>query len=189
MTITRAGFLRGAACLALAGAAVPAARAADRDVLGVLAARGTFERFLGLCQRAAVTEDLKAPGPFTVFAPTDAAFGRIPAALINELAGTGEHTPDMVRLRALLLFHVVPGVHRSTGWTNTQELQTLNGAKLRVDVPQGEPMRVLNPKNPTLYTGGFGAGGHATNRIAAIEAADLAASNGVVHAIDNVLLP
>jgi uncharacterized surface protein with fasciclin (FAS1) repeats len=189
MSITRAGFLRGAACLALTGIAVPAARAADRDVVAVLAARGDFQRFLELCQRASVTEELKTPGPFTLFAPTDAAFARIPAGLIDELAGAGETPPDMVRLRALVTYHVVPGAHRSTGWTNTQELATLNGAKLRVDVPQGEAMRVLNPTNPTLHTGGFGAGGHATNRIAAITAADITASNGVVHAIDNVLLP
>ena len=66
----------------------------------------------------------------------------------------------------------------------------VNGALLRVDVPQGEPIRVLNPTNPTLATGGFGGGsGLTTNRIAAIETADIVASNGVVHVIDNVLLP
>lgn len=205
MTIGRAQFLRGAACLVLAGASVPltgAARAqtastqtantqvANRDVLGVLASRGSFDRFLGLCQRAAVTEDLRATGPFTVFAPTDAAFNRIPASLIEDLVGEGQGTPDMVRLRALLTYHIATGTHRSTGWTNTQELQTLNGALLRVDVPQGEPIRVLNPTNPTLATGGFGGGsGLTTNRIAAIETADIVASNGVVHVIDNVLLP
>lgn len=205
MTIGRAQFLRGTACLVLAGASLPVAQAAvaqtattptsttqtaNRDVLGVLASRGSFDRFLGLCQRAAVTEDLKTPGPFTVFAPTDAAFNRIPASLIEDLVGDGQGTPDMVRLRALLTYHVVTGAHRSTGWTNTQEMQTLNGALLRVDVPQGEPIRVLNPTNPTLSTGGFGGGsGLTTNRIAAIETADVVASNGVVHVIDNVLLP
>ncbi|WP_439579576.1 fasciclin domain-containing protein [Elioraea sp.] len=194
MTLTRAGFLRGAACIALAGIAVPAAmsstRAADRDVVDLLAARGNFDRFLALCQRANVTDELKAPGPFTVFAPTDSAFGRIPESLIVDLTGAGgDRTPDMARLRAWMLFHVVQGRHISPSWTNTQELPTLNGGRLRVDVPQGEPMRVLNSTNPTLYTGGYGAGGLATNRIAAIEAPDLVASNGVVHAIDNVLLP
>lgn len=194
MTISRARFLRGAACLALAGVAgpvaVPAVRAADRDVVDLMASRGEFQRFLTLCQRANITEELKAPGPFTVFAPTDAAFGRIPESLIADLAGAGgERVPDMVRLRAWMLFHVVQGQHPSAGWTNTQELATLNGGRLRVDVPQGEPMRVLNATNPTLYTGGFGAGGLATNRIAAIASPDLVASNGMVHAIDNVLLP
>ena len=129
MTIGRAQFLRGAACLVLAGASVPltgAARAqtastqaantqvANRDVLGVLASRGSFDRFLGLCQRAAVTEDLRAPGPFTVFAPTDAAFNRIPASLIEDLVGEGQGTPDMARLRALLTYHVATGAHRHT---------------------------------------------------------------------------
>lgn len=194
MTISRARFLRGAACLALAGVAAPlagpAARASDRDVVDLLSARGGFDRFLTLCQRANVTDELKAVGPFTVFAPDDAAFGRIPESLIADLAGAGgERVPDMVRLRAWVLFHVVQGRHGSASWTNTQELQTLNGGRLRVDVPQGEPMRVLNASNPTLYTGGFGAGGLATNRIAAIQTPDLVASNGMVHAIDNVLLP
>jgi uncharacterized surface protein with fasciclin (FAS1) repeats len=194
MTISRARFLRGAACLALAGATapltVPAARASDRDVVDLLAAKGDFDRFLTLCHRANVTDDLKAPGPFTVFAPTDAAFGRIPESLIADLVGVGgERGPDMVRLRAWMLFHVVQGRHPSSGWTNTQELQTLNGGRLRVDVPQGEPMRVLNTVNPTLHTGGFGAGGLATTRIATIRSPDLVASNGMVHAIDNVLLP
>jgi uncharacterized surface protein with fasciclin (FAS1) repeats len=200
MTIGRAKFLRGTACLVLAGASLPVAQVAaaqtataqtaDRDVLGVLASRGSFDRFLRLCQRAAVTDDLRTPGPFTVFAPTDAAFNRIPASLIEDLVGEGQGTPDMVRLRALLTYHVATGAHRSTSWTSTQELQTLNGALLRVDVPQGEPIRVLNPKNPTLSTGGFGGGsGLTTNRIAAVETADIVASNGVVHVIDNVLLP
>jgi uncharacterized surface protein with fasciclin (FAS1) repeats len=194
MTISRARFLRGAASLALAGVAAPlaapAARASDRDVIDLLSAQGDFDRFLTLCQRANVTDDLKAAGPFTIFAPTNAAFGRIPESLIADLAGTdGERVADMVRLRAWMLFHVVQGRHPSAGWTNTQELQTLNGGRLRVDVPQGEPMRVLNATNPTLYTGGFGAGGLATNRIAAIQTPDLVASNGMVHAIDNVLLP
>lgn len=138
-----------AACLALAGIAgplvVPAARASDRDVVDLLSARGGFDRFLTLCHRANVADELKGAGPFTVFAPNDAAFGRIPESLVIDLAGsTGEAVPDMVRLRARVLLQIVQGRHSSAGWTNIQEWQTLNGVRLKVEMPQGEPMRVLN---------------------------------------------
>jgi hypothetical protein len=188
MTLSRARFLRGAACLALAGAAPhagPAARADDRDGVNLFTADGGFERFLTLCQRADVAAD-----PFTVFAPTNAAFGRTPESLIADLAGIGgECMLNMVWLRGWGLFDVVQGRHPSAGWTNMQEVQTINRGRLRVDLPQDEPMRLLTASNPMLSTGRFGAGELPANRIAAIRSPDLMTSNGIVHGIDNVLLP
>jgi hypothetical protein len=169
---------------------VPAARAGDRTIVDLLAADGRFERFLRLCQRANVTGELKAADPVTVFALTNAASGRIPKSLIADLPGIGgERVPSMVRLRAWVLFHGVQGRHPSAGWPNTQELQTSKWKRLRVGVPQGEPMRLLRASNPTLSTAGFGAGGFATNHIAAIRSPDLVTSNGIVHGIDKPVLP
>ncbi len=113
-----------------------------------------------LVSDAGLAETLRGPGPFTVFAPTDEAFKAVPAATLAELAA------DKEKLRAVLTYHVVPG-NLPAADVKTGKLKTVNGAELAV----------------------ARAGTFVTVEDAVVLNADVAASNGVVHIVDRVLLP
>jgi uncharacterized surface protein with fasciclin (FAS1) repeats len=113
-----------------------------------------------LVGQAGLTESLKQPGPITVFAPTNAAFKTVPAKTMDELA----HDP--VKLKAVLSYHVVPSKLLSTEVKNGN-VKTAQGANL------------------SLYK----SGEFVTVEEAAVEHADIVATNGVVHTVDRVLMP
>jgi uncharacterized surface protein with fasciclin (FAS1) repeats len=104
---------------------------------------------------------LKGEGPFTVFAPTDEAFAKLPEGTVEALLG------DVEALTAILTYHVVPGKVMAEDVVNLSEATTVNGAAISIQVVDGQVK--IND--------------------ATVTAADVAASNGVIHVIDTVILP
>lgn len=144
-----------------ASAAGPAAPAQDRDIVDTAVAAGSFKTLAKLLTRADLVDTLKEPGPYTVFAPTDAAFAKLPKRKLNAL----KRNP--ARLRAVLLYHVAAGRLEAADVVERSRIKTLNGKRVRI--------RVTNSK---VFV----------NR-ARVTAPDVGAANGVIHVIDRVLLP
>jgi uncharacterized surface protein with fasciclin (FAS1) repeats len=160
MSIARSLVAAAFALLALAAPA-PAAAQTTGDIVEVAQANGSFQTLLAAAGAAGLVETLKGPGPFTVFAPTDAAFRKLPAGAVDALLA------DPERLRAVLLYHVVPGRVTAAQVTGMTSANTVNGAAVRVR-SQGGSVMINN---------------------ATVVQADVAASNGVIHVIDTVLMP
>ena len=139
--------------------ATPAARA--KNIVQTAVAAGQFKTLASLLTKAGLAGTLQGKGPFTVFAPTDAAFARVPKAT---LAALGK---DRAKLRAVLLYHVVKGKVTAAQAMKLPSAKTLNGKPLKIRVNGG---RVL-------------IGG------ATVTKADVMSSNGVIHVINKVLIP
>lgn len=134
-----------------------------QDLVGVAIDAGRFSTFAAALQTAGLDGLLQGPGPFTVFAPTDAAFARMPASLRAELL-TPAHRD---RLTALLRALIVPGTVLAAEMATLGTLTTLHGSTLSIATsPSGLSVGAAN-----------------------VITADLEASNGVIHVIDTVLLP
>jgi uncharacterized surface protein with fasciclin (FAS1) repeats len=116
---------------------------------------------VSLVQRAGLADTLATRGDFTVFAPTDAAFRKVPRATLDALAAN----PD--QLRAVLLYHVAKGELRAKRVVRRSSIKTLNGARVKVRVKR-RSVRIANAR---------------------VVKADVNASNGVIHAINRVLIP
>jgi uncharacterized surface protein with fasciclin (FAS1) repeats len=177
------GSLRvmGAVGLAVAGLAVAACGGDDSDSEGTAApaqaatttemmqenivetavAAGSFNTLASLLEQADLAETLAGDGPFTVFAPTDEAFAKVPKTTLDSLAA------DPEKLKAVLLYHVVDGETRASEVAELSSAETLNGES--VDLESG--------------------GGTVRVNGARVVQADVTASNGVIHAIDEVLIP
>ena len=152
-----------AAALAVGLIAAPTASAQQpRDIVDTAVAAGQFTTLVKAVQAAGLVDTLKGPGPFTVFAPTDAAFAKLPAGALDQLIA------NPTQLRAVLTYHVVPG--------RVMAAQVTNG--LSANSVQGSPL--------TFQVGG---GSVKVNNSATVAQADVMASNGVIHVIDTVLLP
>jgi|APDOM4702015118_1054815.scaffolds.fasta_scaffold18709_2 uncharacterized surface protein with fasciclin (FAS1) repeats len=147
------------AALAPAASAKPAA--SEADIVSTAVAAGQFKTLASLLQAAGLVDTLKTGGPFTVFAPTDEAFAKVPQSTLDALAA------DPAKLKAVLLYHVVQGNVPSSEAAKLTSAKTLNGASISIKV-QGGSVFINNAKVVT---------------------ADVAASNGVIHVIDTVLLP
>jgi transforming growth factor-beta-induced protein len=147
------------AVLAPAGSARPVA--ADSDIVTTAVGAGQFTTLASLLQKAGLVDTLKGPGPFTVFAPTDAAFAKVPKATLDALAA------DPAKLKAVLLYHVVSGSVPASAVVNLTSAKTLNGASVGIKV-QGNTVLVNDAK---------------------VVSADVMATNGIIHVIDTVLLP
>lgn len=154
------------AASALAGALLMPSVSADagatkqKTIVDTAIAAGEFKTLTSLVQQAGLAKTLSGHRAYTVFAPTDAAFAKLPQATLEALA------QDPGKLRKVLLHHVVKGRLKAASVVKRKSLKTLNG---RVSV------RVRGAK---VYVGG-----------ARVTTADVAASNGVIHVIDKVLLP
>jgi uncharacterized surface protein with fasciclin (FAS1) repeats len=159
--LTAARALALAALLAAAGRAPVEAQSMQSDIVDTAVAAGSFTTLATALQAAGLVDTLKGSGPFTVFAPTDEAFAKLPAGTVEQLLAD----PD--QLRAVLTYHVVPGA------VSAAEVGALTSA-LTV---QGQPLRI-----------GAMDGGVQINQ-ASVTMADVMASNGVIHVIDAVLLP
>jgi uncharacterized surface protein with fasciclin (FAS1) repeats len=171
-TIRRTAAVLVIASLGLAAFATPtsararaAAAAPTGDIVATAQAAGQFTTLLAAAEAAGLVDALKAPGPFTVFAPTDAAF----AALLAELnVSAGQLLANKDLLTQVLTYHVLAGAVPSSAITGVLTPATLNGKKLLITpLPQGI----------------------AINFRAKVVAADVQATNGVIHVIDKVLLP
>lgn len=132
-----------------------------KDIVATVAAAGNYKTFAKLLEAANLTSTLQGSAEFTVFAPTDEAFARVPAGKMAALQA------DTAQLKKLLLYHVVSGRIRSNKILNLKNARTLSGGKVEFSV-----------KDARLRVNG-----------AVIVQPDIKASNGVVHGIDSVLMP
>lgn len=142
-----------------AGAAFSSFSALAADIVDTAVSAGNFKTLVTAVQAAGLVDTLKGKGPFTVFAPTDAAFAKIPKADLDALL------KDKAALTKVLTYHVVPG------------------KVMAKDVKAGMVKTVQGSDLTLATTGGVTVNG------AKVVAADVAASNGVIHAIDTVIMP
>ena len=138
------------------------AYAAEKDIVDTAVAAGQFKTLAAALTAAGLVDTLKGPGPFTVFAPTDAAFAKLPAGTVNTLL----KPESKAKLTAILTYHVVAGKVMAADVVKLKEAKTVNGAMVAVKVDGGNVM--IN--NAKVTTG------------------DIEASNGVIHVIDTVSL-
>ncbi|MEL6586444.1 MAG: fasciclin domain-containing protein [Pseudomonadota bacterium] len=149
------------AAAALAGCVSSAST--SKDIVDTAVAAGDFTTLVAAVQAAGLVDTLKGPGPFTVFAPTDAAFAALPAGTVENLLKPANKD----QLVSILTYHVVPGNFPASSLAGTRgSVPTVQGSNLHVDGRNG--VRVEN---------------------ANVVTADVFASNGVIHVIDAVLLP
>jgi uncharacterized surface protein with fasciclin (FAS1) repeats len=139
------------------------ARATNQDIVDTAVGAGQFKTLAAALQAAGLVDTLKGPGPFTVFAPTDAAFAKLPAGTVESLL----KPENKAKLTAILTYHVVPGAVKAEQVTKLDEAKTVNGAMVKVSTDHGKVM--INNAN--------------------VVKADIPASNGVIHVIDTVILP
>lgn len=161
MTILRSIALAVAVIFVVA----PAAQAggAKKDIVDTAVKAGSFSTLVAAVKAADLVETLKGDGPFTVFAPTDDAFAKLPEGTVEDLLKP-ENKDQLV---AVLTYHVVPGKVMSSDIAGkTLEVETVEGSKLSIDATDG--VKVDN---------------------ASVVKADVEASNGVIHAIDTVVMP
>ena len=143
----------------------PAEKAqAKWDIIDTAVSAGSFKTLAAALQAAGLVQTLKGPGPFTVFAPTDAAFEKLPAGTLNELL----KPENKAKLTNILTYHVVSGKAGSSDVVNMPSAKTIEGQSIMIKVlPDGTVM--------------------ANN--AKVVKTDIACSNGVIHVIDTVLMP
>lgn len=139
------------------------------DIVDTAVAAGSFTTLAAALTAAGLVDTLKGPGPFTVFAPADDAFAALPEGTVDELL-----KDPSGRLTQILTYHVVPGqVMASTVVTlNGERVTTVQGTDVTVEVADGQ----------VALVDGMG-------RRVTVVTTDIAASNGVIHVIDGVLLP
>jgi uncharacterized surface protein with fasciclin (FAS1) repeats len=145
--------------LAVAALAAASVSAQAKDIVDTAVAAGNFKSLATALQAAGLVDTLKGPGPFTVFAPTDEAFAKVPKADLDALLN------DKAKLTAVLTYHVV------------------SGKVMAADVKPGA-VKTVNGKSLTIAT----AGGVKVDN-AKVTATDIVASNGVIHVIDSVVMP
>lgn len=142
-------------------AAEPAsAPMADKNIVEIAVGAGQFNTLVAALQAADLVDALNGAGPFTVFAPTDEAFAKLPAGTVESLL------KDKAALTKILTYHVVSGDVRAADVMNLSSATTLQGQSLAIDTSNG--VRIGN---------------------ANVTSADIVATNGVIHVIDTVLIP
>ncbi|MFT6195628.1 MAG: putative surface protein with fasciclin (FAS1) repeats [Cognaticolwellia sp.] len=134
-----------------------------KDIVDVAAENGSFNTLVAAVKAAGLVDTLKGKGPFTVFAPTDEAFAKLPEGTVEMLL----QPENKDKLAAILTYHVVSGKVMSTDVVKIDSAATVQGQMLMVEVVDGSVM-INNAK---------------------VIMADVKASNGVIHVIDTVLMP
>jgi uncharacterized surface protein with fasciclin (FAS1) repeats len=137
--------------------------AQGKDIVETAVGAGSFKTLVTAVQAAGLVDTLKGTGPFTVFAPTDEAFAKLPAGTVEGLL----KPENKAKLQAILTYHVVPGKVTAADVANISTAKTVNGQSLAVSAKNGAVM-VDNAK---------------------VVKTDILASNGVIHVIDTVVLP
>ena len=133
-----------------------------KDIVDTAVGAGSFTTLVAAVQAAGLVDTLKGEGPFTVFAPTDAAFAALPAGTVEDLL----KPENKDKLVAVLTYHVVPGKVMSTDLSEGLKAATVNGAEVTITLDGGPKVNG-----------------------APISTADIEATNGVIHVIDQVILP
>jgi uncharacterized surface protein with fasciclin (FAS1) repeats len=141
--------------------AAPASARQNQDIVETATAAGQFTTLTKLLKKAGLVSALQQPGPYTVFAPTDKAFAKVPKRKLKALAR------DKAKLKSVLLYHVVAKKLPAAKVVERKRAKTLNGQRVRFRV----------------------RGGNVFVNRAKVTAADVMASNGVIHVINRVLLP
>ena len=135
--------------------------AAGKNIVETAAAAGSFKTLAALLTQAGLASTLQGKGPFTVFAPTDAAFAKVPKKTLTALRN------NRSKLRAVLLYHVAGARLPASTVVKRSSIKTLNGKSVGVRVA-----------GRNVFVGG-----------AKVTSADVGASNGVIHVINKVLIP
>jgi uncharacterized surface protein with fasciclin (FAS1) repeats len=136
------------------------AAAAKKDIVDTAVAAGSFKTLAAALQAAGLVDTLKGKGPFTVFAPTDEAFAKLPAGALDALL------KDKAKLTAVLTYHVVPGKVMAADVAKMKEARTVQGGSLEIATAGGVKVNDAN-----------------------VVKTDIEATNGVIHVIDAVLMP
>ena len=147
------------ALLGMVASALIASNAYGKDIVDTAVSAGTFNTLATALKAAGLIDTLKGPGPFTVFAPTDAAFAKVPQDQLKALLA------DKAKLTAVLTYHVVPGVVMSKD-VKPGMVKTVQGSAISVTTMGG--VKVNDAK---------------------VTAVDIVADNGVIHVIDTVIVP
>jgi uncharacterized surface protein with fasciclin (FAS1) repeats len=130
------------------------------DIVDTAVSAGSFTTLVAAVKAAGLVDTLKGAGPFTVFAPTDEAFAKLPAGTVEALL------KDIPKLTKILTYHVVSGKVMAADVVNLTSAKTVEGSEVKIDASNG-----VKINDSTVTT------------------ADVAADNGVIHIIDSVLLP
>lgn len=133
-----------------------------KDIVDTAVGAGSFTTLVAAVEAAGLVETLKGEGPFTVFAPTDAAFAALPAGTVEDLL----KPENKDKLTAILTYHVVPGKVMSTDLSEGLKAATVQGGEVTITLDGGAKVNG-----------------------ATISTADIEATNGVIHVIDAVILP
>lgn len=139
------------------------ANAGAKDIVDTAVSAGSFKTLVAAVKAAGLVDTLKGDGPFTVFAPTDAAFAKLPAGTVEDLL----KPENKAKLTAILTYHVLPGKVMSNDIAGKKlDAKTVQGQEISVDATKG--VRVNS---------------------ATVTTADLVTTNGVIHVIDTVIMP
>ena len=143
--------------------AAPAQAQQAKNIVDTAVAAGSFTTLAKALTAADLVPTLQGPGPFTVFAPTDAAFAKLPAGTVENLL----KPENKDKLRRILTYHVVPGTVRAADVVKLQSAKAVSGDTITIKVADGKVN--VDAANVTQT--------------------DIQASNGVIHVIDSVILP
>ena len=135
----------------------------EKDIVDTAVKAGSFTTLVAAVQAAGLVDTLKGDGPFTVFAPTDDAFAKLPEGTVEGLL----KPENIEKLKSILLYHVVPGKVMAADVVKLSSAKTVNGKELAI-MTSGNTVKVND---------------------ATVVQTDIAASNGVIHVIDTVLMP
>ena len=149
--------------VAHASAAAAAVKPARPDIVDTAVAAGSFKTLVAAVQAAGLVDTLKGDGPFTVFAPTDAAFAKLPEGLVADLL----KPENRQKLQSILTYHVVPGAVKAADVVKLSGATTVQGEKVEIAVNDGQV--IVDGAN--------------------VVKTDIHTSNGVIHVIDSVILP
>ncbi|MGJ5631950.1 fasciclin domain-containing protein [Nostoc sp. CALU 1950] len=130
------------------------------NIIDTATNNGSFKTLVAAIEAAGLVDTLKGTGPFTVFAPTDAAFNKLPAGTVDALL------KDIPKLKKILTYHVVSGKVLAADVAKLKTAKTVEGSDVKIDASNG--VKINDAKVAT---------------------ADVAADNGVIHVIDTVLIP
>ena len=154
--------LMGCLVLGLSSTSFAAKPTSKKDIVDTAVSAGSFKTLAAALQAGGLIEALKSEGPFTVFAPTDEAFAKLPEGTVETLL----KPENKDKLVAILKYHVVSGKVMAADVSKLKEAKTLNGQSVQIDTTKGVKIDKAN-----------------------VIKADIPTSNGVIHVIDTVLLP
>jgi uncharacterized surface protein with fasciclin (FAS1) repeats len=163
MNRIKLGVIAGMLAICTVAMASPKNNTGNKDIVDTAVAAGSFQTLAKALQAAGLVDTLKGQGPFTVFAPTDEAFAKLPAGTLDDLL----KPENKEKLRAILTYHVIAGQVPSAKVVTLSSAKTVNGQEVKITAV-GDKVMINNAR---------------------VVKADIPASNGVIHVIDTVIMP